>query len=116
MNQRTHNVADVLADLDAGLFLQKVSRQLQDTALGVAEHGRKGKIVLTLELERIGESHQLKVKHTAKYTRPTKRGTVVEDDTTETPMYVGRGGRLTLFPETQGALDFETQGAPARTE
>ncbi|EKD4512065.1 hypothetical protein ORP98_004476, partial [Escherichia coli] len=30
------------------------------------------------------------------------RGKISEEDTTETPMYVNRGGRLTILQEDQG--------------
>ncbi|HCK1198114.1 TPA: hypothetical protein NY226_004618 [Escherichia coli] len=32
------------------------------------------------------------------------RGKISEEDTTETPMYVNRGGRLTILQEDQGQL------------
>lgn len=38
------------------------------------------------------------------YRRPGNRGKISEEDTTETPMYVNRGGRLTILQEEQGQL------------
>ncbi|ROW62728.1 hypothetical protein C3444_22355 [Escherichia coli] len=35
---------------------------------------------------------------------PVNRGKISEEDTTETPMYVNRGGRLTILQEDQGQL------------
>ncbi|HAM4386339.1 TPA: hypothetical protein IBW31_000603 [Escherichia coli] len=35
---------------------------------------------------------------------PLNRGKISEEDTTETPMYVNRGGRLTILQEDQGQL------------
>lgn len=96
--------SETLPDLGAGVFVQKVSKALADVALGVVEHGRKGRVTLTLELERIGESHQVNVKHTVAFRQPTLRGTRQEDDATETPMFVGRGGRLSFVPESQGDM------------
>ncbi len=43
-----------------------------------------------------------KSKHKLSYVRPTNRGKISEEDTTETPMYVNRGGRLTILQEDQG--------------
>ncbi|MBB6766919.1 hypothetical protein HEO24_013920 [Escherichia coli] len=36
--------------------------------------------------------------------RVGNRGKISEEDTTETPMYVNRGGRLTILQEDQGQL------------
>ena len=94
-------VGEILNELDAGVFAGKVSRALADTALAVTEHGREGKVVLELKLKRIGESNQVAIAHTVKYDRPTMRGKITEQDTTETPMHVGPRGRLTMFPENQ---------------
>jgi hypothetical protein len=41
------------------------------------------------------------IKHKLTYKRPTPKGSVAEDNTTETPMHVGTRGRLSLFPEDQ---------------
>ncbi|WP_415915465.1 hypothetical protein [Pseudomonas amygdali] len=49
---------------------------------------------------------------------PTKRGSRTEDTTLDTPMYVGEGGRLTLFPETPAAdqmFDRNAAPVPARS-
>lgn len=42
----------------------------------------------------------MKIKHKLSYVRPTNRGKISEEDTTETPMYVNRGGRLTILRKT----------------
>ncbi len=47
----------------------------------------------------------MKIKHKLSYVRPTNRGKISEEDTTETPMlYVNCGGRLTILQEDQGQL------------
>lgn len=46
----------------------------------------------------------MKIKHKLSYVRPTNRGKISEEDTTETPMYVNRGGRLTILQEDQGTI------------
>ena len=46
----------------------------------------------------------MKIKHKLSYVRPTNRGKISEEDTTETPMYVNRGGRLTILQEDRGQL------------
>jgi hypothetical protein len=90
-----------LQELDAGILLSKLSKAAAQVALGVIEHNKKGKIVLTIDMERIGESAQVKVNHTIHYTRPTLRGQSIEKDTTQTPMHVNKLGHLSVSPDMQ---------------
>ncbi|QDL35373.1 hypothetical protein [Serratia liquefaciens] len=104
---RKTNVPDFLGELDAGVFMNKISAALNATALGVLNNGGKGKIVITLDLDRLSNSVEEKrvgIKHQLKLVTPTPRGKVSEEDTTETPMYVGKGGKLTILQEDQGQL------------
>lgn len=101
------NLAEMIGDLNGGVFAQKVERALSDVALGVVTHGDKGKsgkVTLTFDMKRIGESNQVALRHTISYVQPTTRGKKSEDDSTETPLHVGRGGKLTLMPDTQQRL------------
>ncbi len=102
--------AEMLGELNGGVFLQQAGRALSDVALGTVANGdgkKKGKVNISFEFSRIGESSQVEIKHTLSYVKPTSRGKSSEDATTTTPMHVGRGGRLTITPESQGKLDFE---------
>ncbi|EIV1303554.1 hypothetical protein L7D40_004835, partial [Escherichia coli] len=45
----------------------------------------KGKVSLNLEIEPFDEN-RVKIKHKLSYVRPTNRGKISEEDTTETPM------------------------------
>lgn len=90
-----------VTDLDAGVFAEKLGTALSDVAAGVIDHGKPGRVSITFELKRIGDSYQVAIDHKLSYMKPTKRGKVMEENTTQTPMHVGRGGRLTLFPEDQ---------------
>lgn len=106
----TTNLAEVLEDLNGGVFAQQVGRAFSDVALGVVTNGdrrRGGKVTITFDMTRIGESTQVAVKHTLSFTKPTSRGKASEESTTETPMHVGRGGKLSLVPDTQTKFDFE---------
>ncbi|MEH8952905.1 hypothetical protein RAF77_28565, partial [Klebsiella pneumoniae] len=83
-------------------------------ALGVLNNGSKGKVVLTFDIDRMGNSIEEKrvmIKHKLQYITPTPRGKVSEEDTTETPMFVNRGGKLTILQEDQGNL-FTLGGDP----
>lgn len=102
--------AEMLTELDGGVFEQKVARALQDVATGVVAHGDKGKsgkVIVTFDMKRIGETNQVDVQHKVEYLQPTRRGKRSEQDATSTPMHVGRGGKLTLMPDTQTRFDFE---------
>ena len=102
-------VETFMADLDGGVFEQKLSHMLSETAAAVIDHNRQGEVVIKLKMKRIGESHQVQIDHSLKYNRPTSRGSVQEDNVTTTPMYVGTGGALTFFPENQVPM-FDKKG------
>ncbi|WP_396077162.1 hypothetical protein [Escherichia coli] len=72
-------------------------------AMQIVQAVTKGKVSLNLEIEPFDEN-RVKIKHKLSYVRPTNRGKISEEDTTETPMYVNRGGRLTILQEDQGQL------------
>lgn len=93
-----YDFSDTLGDLDAGIFLNKVSAALRDTAIGVVENNRKGKVVLELSLEQQGDSNQVLMTHKLKYDKPTRRGKVIEEDATSTPLWVGGKG-LSMLPD-----------------
>lgn len=97
----TTDVTTLINDLDAGIFAQRLSAALRDTALGVVTTGKKGNVTIKLDLERIGDSSQVKCLHQIKYARPTAKGKATEEATTSTPLHVGNGGALSLFPESQ---------------
>jgi hypothetical protein len=105
---RKLTVLDTLfEELNAGVFRQQVERALSDVALGVVTHGeknKKGKVTLTFDMVRIGESNQVNLTHKLEYRAPTARGKRTEDATSQTPLHVGRDGRLTLMPDTQNDM------------
>lgn len=100
------SISDLIEDLDAGIFAQKVTTALAESALGVVSTGKKGKVTLTFDLARIGDANQVQVTHALKYVKPTSKGRVIEEDATSTPLHVGPRGHLTLFPESQQRLQF----------
>lgn len=113
-NDRMTVVPDFLGELDAGVFMNKIAAALNTTALGVLNNGNKGKVVLTFDFERMGnsvEEKRVRIKHRLNYSTPTPRGKASEEDTTETPMWVNKGGKLTILQEDQGNL-FNLAGDP----
>lgn len=102
----------VFEELDAGIFDRKVSAAMAQTALSVVNadsRQKKGKVTLEFEIERIGDGAQVRMTQKLAYARPTLRGKIQETDTTETLLYVGRGGKMTITPDTQLDLIQKTQ-------
>ncbi|MBK5075171.1 hypothetical protein I2492_19420 [Budviciaceae bacterium CWB-B4] len=99
----TTNVKEVFSDLDAGIFENKIGVALSEVAQGVLKHRQKGSVTIEINLEAMNEM-QVMLSHKLKFSKPTSRGKSSEEDTTHTPMYVGRGGKLSLQLEDQGQL------------
>lgn len=97
---------EVLVDLDGGVFMQKVTKAMADVAEGVVHNSRQGTVTITLDMKQIENSQQIAVKHTVKYTKPTMRGKVTEEDASATPLYVGVRGRLSFMPDNQHTFGF----------
>lgn len=106
------NFRELLGELNAGVFEQKLNAALSSCALNVALFGEKnktGEVVMRLKMHRIGESTQIAMEHTLEFKKPTTRGHATEKDITETPLHVGTGGRLTVTPDNQTAFTFDGQ-------
>lgn len=105
--ERKTVIPEFLGELDAGIFENKLSAAFNVVALGVLNNGGKGKVTVEFDLSRISNSVEEKrvmIAHKLKFTTPTPRGKSSEEDTTETPMYVGKGGKLAIMQEDQGQL------------
>lgn len=94
-------VDQFINELNGGVFAEKLGALLSEVAARVVDHGKVGQIVIKLDLKQMGENHMVNVTHKLTHTAPTQRGKNSGEDTTETPMHVGKGGRMTLFPEEQ---------------
>lgn len=103
-DQAKQMFGELVGDFDAGIFEQKVIAALREVAQGVDFTRKPGKVTLTFDIKPIGDSSQLYVTHTVSFAKPMPKGRVTEDDTTHTPMHVGRNGVLSIFPDTQQAL------------
>jgi len=101
------NVEQFISDLDGGVFQEKLSRTLSDVAAHVMDFEKKGQVTLTFDVKRSGSS-QVNITHKLAYKHPTKRGEKSENDTTATPMYIGRGGMMSALPQDQLPM-FEPQ-------
>ena len=113
MTTKTIDIGTLLGDLDAGVFNQRLEAAMRDTAMGVVTTGKKGDVTVKFSLERIGDSSQVTCTHSIKFKKPTAKGNATEEATTKTPLHVGTGGVLSLFPESQP--DMFARGDTART-
>ena len=105
------DTSEFINSLNAGVFADQVGRAISDVAAGVVDHGKKGKVVISLELSRIGESNQVKINHKLDYTAPTKRGSKREDTALDTPMYVTPDG-VVLFQTNPADQLFKKEDTP----
>lgn len=89
---------DALGELDCGNFIEKIAAQLSETAMSVlhTDGKKKGEVTIKLSLSKVGNSDQLIIESAMAHKTPTKRGHKSEIDTTETPMFVGKGGVLSI--------------------
>lgn len=106
MSKQDYDVHQTLEDFDAGVYMQKVTRALCDAALAAVTHGKKANVTISIDLNRIKETHQVSVDHSLKFTRPTTHGKTMEENTTNSVMHVNQGGHLSIVPEAQTAIDF----------
>ena len=106
------NIAELLGELNGGVFEQQINRALSDVAANACQWRKDGEVLLKFTIKPIEDSNQVALTHFIKSTTPKQRGRVIEEHITATPLHVGRGGQLTLFPNHQTELEL---GAGAAT-
>lgn len=107
----TPSFSAALAELGAGSLESQATAALTAIAQAITDSDQakaKGALRIDLRFERARGSGQLLVTHTMQYTRPTATGKLSETSTDDTLVYVGRHGRLSVIPETQGKFDFSS--------
>ena len=92
------DVLQFISDLDAGTFEKKLGIALSDVAAGVVDFDKVGEVTVKFKLKHIANSAAVVVAHTISQKRPTSHGERAESDNTSTPMYIGAGGKMTLYP------------------
>lgn len=103
------NVTEFIEELDVGSFKEKLGASLSEVAIGVmrSETGAaKGKVSIEFEMSMLS-SEKVNIKSKLKFVKPTSRGVQIEEDTTETPMYISRTGELSIM---QKKSLFEKEG------
>ena len=83
------DVHEFLGELDAGIFENKLATALSEVALGVLAHDKQAD----------SDNPSVQIQHKLSYVKPTKRGKSAEEDTTATPMFVHKGGALSVTPD-----------------
>ena len=95
------NVGNFIGELEAGMFTEKLGHLISDVALGQVVHqsgNRKGKINIEFTFANVGDNNQVIISSKLSHVTLTKRGKKSEETVTETPMYVGKGGVVTIDP------------------
>jgi hypothetical protein len=93
------DVHEFIDELDAGVLKDKIAAALSEVAMATVMHGgkgTKGKLSIELNFTKVGDHDQVFISHKISTDRPTKRGRSIEHDTTETAMFVGPGGRMSI--------------------
>jgi hypothetical protein len=102
--ERGTDVAAFISELGGGVDEEIMSLMLSNIASAVDNTEKQGSINIKIDLKKTGDGGNVSVKMKSTYVKPTKKGRTVEERTSETPMYVGTGGRLSIFPETQSDM------------
>lgn len=103
-----------LGELDAGIFENKLAQALSDVALGVVTHDKAGTVKIEFSIKKMdSDNPSVQIQHKISYVKPTKRGKSSEEDTTATPMYVHKGGALSVTLEKESMPMFANSDDPA---
>jgi hypothetical protein len=108
--------AELLGELNAGVFEEQINRAMSDVAANVCTCGKTGKVTLEFTIKQIDDSNQVSMTHKIKSVVPKQRGKVTEEHETATPLHVGRGGRMTIYPNNQTGMDLGAGTANGRTD
>lgn len=111
----TTDVTTFIGDLAGGNFERMLSVALSHVAAAVIDTGKRGSVSVSFDFARIPGTKQTNVTHSVKFVKPTEAGRSIEEGENITVMHVGRGGRLTLAPESQLNL-FGTAGQAANSQ
>lgn len=109
------DVNQFMGEIGGGVFAQQIASALSDVAANVMLHNKAGKVTISFDLKKMnGDTGQVMIKHKLDYKVPTNRGQRTETGTTETPMYVGRGGKMSIRDEAQTDMFMGTTQVTAK--
>lgn len=90
------DVPDLIADLDAGMFERILSQALSESAAAAADHEKQAEVSIKFKIQLIPGTHQVRLQHDVKFTKPTSMGKASEEMSGATVLHVGKYGRLSL--------------------
>lgn len=97
------NVENFIGEVNAGVLAKQIGHALSDVAESVLSHEDKGEITLKIKMAPSKNASQVELDYTLDYKAPkAKKGFRSERTPGNTLMYVGNGGKLSTFPESQG--------------
>jgi len=102
------DVPKFITELDAGVFEKKIAVALGEVSAAVMDHEKAGSVTIKFDLAQLGSSNQVMIKHKLSFVKPTNKGKVSEENNTESPMYIGKSGYLSMFPEDQTQMFTKT--------
>ncbi len=93
-----------MEEIEAGVAKDILSKALSDVAMGVVTNHKTGSVTIKFKLKQVGESDQVNICTDIAMDEPTKRGNRIEKRSSNTVMYVGKGGAMTVFQPNQNQL------------
>lgn len=97
---------NALQEINAGVTKDIVEAALKEVAIGVANSGNKGSVVLKIDISpQKNAEGQVNIDANVTFKKPNMKGYKQESRTDSTPMFVSRDG-LSALPDQPG-LDFD---------
>jgi hypothetical protein len=90
------DVAEVISDLDGGMFERMLSIAFSQVAAAVVDNDKDGEVTLKFKFQRIEGTSQVRCKHKLQFSRPTMDGKAGEETERATVLHVGKFGALSL--------------------
>lgn len=98
MSDTKTNVSEFIGELNAGILIQQVGALLSEVALATTINGnksKKGKVGLSFTITPMNEG-QVVITTKLDHLIHTKTGEKTEKSVSQTPMFVGKGGVMTI--------------------
>ena len=98
------DAGEFVHELYSGVFAEQLATFLKETARNVDDHGRQGKVNVTLNFKPFIDGDGVMIEHTLTRDMPEKNGNSVRKITNKTHMYVGRNGAVSTLHEKQNDM------------
>lgn len=90
------DVSEFITDLDGGQHELILSQALSESAAAAVDFAKKAVVTVKYTIERIPGTHQVRIQHDTKFSRPTSLGSISQDTSGATVLHVGKYGALSL--------------------